>query len=192
MCPRNRKEMSKPVLAWSSKDRDVVCNSIIITVAPEAHSPFTPGMLVEEQDRFLLLGNLHEISLPDKPNWVLANDVFQQQPKKPGSILVKGVRPVKIKAIIYDIEAEPICKAEWVDSAIANILQQAEQRRQATLAMPLLGIQHGHVRVKDFLDILCKHVQQHAFQYLKRIWLIVPLDDITTTLDNLRVSVNTQ
>jgi hypothetical protein len=134
--------------------------------------PDTIDALVEEQDTCLVLGNSPVIKTPLESFPALVKKMERQKPRIPGEVMVIHSKPKRIVAIIYDINHKPICREEWIETAIINILQQCDAYQIRTLAMPLLGTTHGKIDIKTSTGILENIFIDHGPAYPEKIFLI--------------------
>ena len=128
--------------------------------------------IVEEQDTCLLLGKAPVIKTPVESFPALVKKMEQQNPRMPGEVLVIHSIPKKMIAIIYDLDQKQICRKEWIETAIKNILQQCRVYQIRTLAMPLPGITHGRIDEDTSLRILDNLLAEDQPDCLKNIYLI--------------------
>ena len=99
--------------------------------------------IVEEQDTCLLLGKTPVIKTPADDFPALVKKMERQKPRKPGEVLVIHSVPKRLIAIIYDLDQKQICRQEWIETAIKNIMQHCITYQIRTLAMPIPGTAHG-------------------------------------------------
>lgn len=110
--------------------------------------------VVEEQDTYLLLGITAEINDTTESFTSLVSRMEKQKPLVPGSILIRNEKPERLIAIIYDIDQKPICRNEWIATALQKILDECEQAKIHSLLMPVLGETHGDITRDQFRDLL--------------------------------------
>lgn len=148
--------------------------SIEIFVSPRAYPPLAAEAVVEEQDTSLVLGAADRIRDTSESYEILIEKIRLQAPLIPGRIIVKHTRPGKILAIIYDLSARPVFQPEWAAQALAEIFRELEKHRIRSLALPLLGAEHGHYPHAEFLRLLCSIIAGMPARYPERIWLVTP------------------
>ena len=146
--------------------------SIEIIVSPRAHPPLAAEVVVEEQDTSLVLGAADTIRDTSESYETLIEKIRRQTPLSPGHILIQ--HPGKILAIIYDLSARPVFQPEWIAQALAEIFREMEKDRTGSLAMPLLGAEHGHYPHAAFLQVLCSTITGIPARFPERIWLVTP------------------
>lgn len=129
--------------------------------------------IVEEQDTCLLLGNSAVIKTPVESITSLVKKMEQQNPRTPGEVLVIHSKPRRLIAIIYDLDQKQICREEWIETAVKNILQQCRVYQIRTLAMPLPGIIHGRIDEDTSLCILDNVLAKDKPDCLENIYLIM-------------------
>jgi len=143
-------------------------------MSPRTQSPLAMEVVVEEQDTCLILGAVDQIQDTTESYKALIEKIRRQAPLIPGQIIVKHTCPGKILAIIYDLSARPMFQPGWIAQALAEIFRELEKRRIRSLAMPLLGAEHGHYPYEEFLRLLCSIISGVSAGFPERIWLITP------------------
>lgn len=149
-------------------------DSVDIVVAPEDKPPFKADAIAYEEDTFLVLSTPVELNEPPESLIRLLTELREMQPKKPGSVLVKAGPPLRLFAVVHDLNQEPSWKEEWVAKALRGIFRETEQRQLHSLALPFLGTHHGSLGKKSFLILLRSILERTVTLFLKRIWLILP------------------
>jgi hypothetical protein len=138
-------------------------------LAPPERPPFEPRVRVLEEDTWRILSAPAEASLRQEHPIRLMTAVYDDAPAAPGSVLV-GRRGWQ--AVVYDLDAEPICREQWVADALANILEKARRLGYPSLALPLLGTTHGGLPAERVLALLIAAlVSAQQPTTLRRLWL---------------------
>ena len=175
-----------PQLVWDINLSCVRINDINIVVAPKAVPPFDIDAVVEEQDTALILSQSGNITEPDnKPAWFLANKLESQPLLKPGSVIKKDGKTIRLLAIVHDLDMEPSWSSEWVAQALDNIIKVSHTQEISSIQLPVLGAQHGRFHLQDFLQLLVIAIKK-SHGKLKKIWLIVSQQDCSRTLSFLK------
>ncbi len=159
---------------------------IQVVAAPKNSPPFKVEAIAAEEDTFQVLSAdpvVHETF--DHPVRLMTQ-VIETRPELPGSILVKGKNPLRLLAIIHDLNLEPSWKEEWIASALERIFRESEKRRLRSLGLPLLGTLHGSLDHKRFIVLLQKALEQISPTNLKRLWLIVAAGTSRSIIDMLK------
>jgi len=154
---------------------EIVWESLRIVAAPKDNQPFPVDAVVFEEDTFLVMSTETAIREPKESLMRVMTKLIETRPKKPGSILVQGKRPLRMLAVVHDLNREPTWKEEWVESALRGIFHEVERRRLNALALPFIGTLHGKLKKEDFVNILREVLETMECTCLKKIWLIVPL-----------------
>lgn len=128
--------------------------------------------VVQEQDTSLLLGQAPVIKTPVETFPVLVEKMKRQSPVVPGEVMVIHSKPKRFVAIVYDIEKKDICRREWIETALKNILHQCSLYQIRTLVMPLLGVAHGKIDRKVSMEILESVLANHQPECLESLYLI--------------------
>lgn len=110
--------------------------------------------IVEEQDTNLLAGLKPEIKDTQESYPSLVDKMQRQVSLLPGKVLIKHEIPIRLVAIIYDIEQKPVCREEWIVTALQTILAECNTLEIQTLVLPVLGEAHGDTTPERFRQIL--------------------------------------
>jgi len=111
--------------------------------------------------------------------------VIETRPQTPGSVLVKGKRPLRLLAIVHDLNQDPSWREEWIANALDRILAEAETRRLRSIALPFLGTLHGSLEKQRFVVLLRDALERNPAIHLERLWLVVPEGSSSKILDIL-------
>jgi hypothetical protein len=144
-----------------------------LRVAPPEQPPFEPRVRVLEEDTWRILSAPAEASPRQEHPIRLMTAVYDDEPAAPGSVLV-GHRGWL--AVVYDLDAEPICREQWVADALAKVLEKARRLDCTSLALPLLGTTHGGIARERGLALLVDALRHADGQpsALRRLWLQAP------------------
>jgi hypothetical protein len=148
--------------------------SIDIVAAPKDSPPFSIDAVVVEEDTFLVLSADPEVRNPHTHLVQIMTNVINTRPEKPGTVLVKGKHPVRLLAIVHDLNQEPSWREKWIESALNEIFRVTENRDLTSIALPLLGTLHGSLEKQHFIVLLSRALKRISSHHLKRIWLVVP------------------
>ena len=163
--------MKKPYLIWDSRDCCIAFRHVSVTFAPATYQPFAPAAVVEEQDTYLIMGEQQEIVEPEQPAWVLANQLDTSPALSPGTVLRKGSQPLRLLAIIHDVEQSPTTTPEWIEKALATIFSIAEELSISSLKLPLLATSCHNFSESDFFKLLLRVVAQRSTDKPLKIWM---------------------
>jgi hypothetical protein len=148
--------------------------AVEIFVAPPSFPPYPVDAVVAEEDTFLVLSADPEfVECHENPGRVMT-EAFETPPAEPGSVIVQKGPPLRLLAVVHDLNQDPSWKEEWVASALEGIFHEAERRNLRSLALPLLGTLHGSLEKKRFMALLRGAMEQTATNYPRRLWLVVP------------------
>ncbi len=174
-------------LVWDAQQFKVQINGLDIYIAPEDCPPFSVKAIVEEQDTSLVLEPSDEI--PEysdvRPLWYQANTQELQKVYHPGEVIVKSYNPIRLLAIVHDLDCEPSWKIDWIKAAIKNIFNLCAEKQLLSLALPILGAQYGKLKSAEFLKLLVSQLLLKPLDCPQRIWLLVPANDCQKVYDNL-------
>jgi hypothetical protein len=152
----------------------VSVGSVDIVASPKDRPPFPVDAVAYEEDTFLVMAADREVRNPHEHQVRLMTRVIETRPETPGSVLAKGQRPLRLLAIVHDLNQDPTWKEEWVASALDGIFREADSRGLQSIALPLLGTLHGSLKSERFLLLLRCALERLSTKYLKRLWLVVP------------------
>jgi len=161
-------------LIWNNTDCTTCILGIHITAAPGDAPPFVCQAMVVEQDTHLLLGAQTVLPDPGKPAWYLANTLEREPVHALGAVVTTGHKPLRLLAIVHDIEHSPTCLPEHIRQAWRHILQITAHKQIDTLAAPLLGTVHGHLSPSQSIGLFREALVEDPPIHLSRIWLILP------------------
>lgn len=162
-------------LVWDKSACTAQIGHVALFVAAREHPPFPCQALVVEQDTHLLLDEPTILVEPEQPAWYLASTLERDQPEhRPGEVIVRRGQPLRLWAVVHDIEKRPTCDHDDILHAWQNILRITAQQNINTLAAPALGSEHGKVTVEEALQLLNQSIHEYAPACLEKIWLILP------------------
>ncbi len=163
-----------------------------IVAAPKTSPPFDVEALAFEEDTWLIMSADPKICEPEEHPIRLMTEFIEEQPKPIGSVLVTGRNPIRFLAIVHDVNQVPTLKEEWVESALKEIFEKAEQRKIRSLGLPLLGTLHGRLEKQRFVALLSRSLIQSSFKFLRCIWLITPAGESLKIINSLESILNGQ
>ena len=160
--------------------------SLRIVAAPTKAPPFDVDAFAFEEDTFLVLSADTQVRDPKVPLTRIMTRLIDTQPEIPGTVLVKGRRPLRFLAIVHDLNQEPSWKEEWIMHALYRVFQAAESRRLQSVALQMLGTVHGSLEKRRFAFLLRSAIDGMPFHHLKRLWLIVPPGTAQEVIDFIK------
>ncbi len=173
-------------LISGSYPREIPFGSLSIVAAPKGRRPFPVDGVAFEEDTFLVMSADPVVRDPKEPLVRIMTKVIETRPEVPGSVLVRGKRPLQLLAIVHDLNQEPSWREEWIASALDRIIQLAEGRGLESIALPFLGTLHGKLGKERFLMLLRAVLGRNPPTHLKRLWLIMPEGTDPRILDILK------
>lgn len=179
------------VLPGGRRVSDAVAG-VQIVVARGDDPPFAIDGQVFEEDTWLAMSTeLDVIRSPDHPVRVMTL-AWEAKPENPGSVTVKRGPPARLLAVVHDLDAEPSCTEEWVESALYEVFMSCTKHRLHALKLPLLGSKHGNLPATRFMALLRRSLQRAVDEDgslpLRRLWLArgsEPGDELLRALANL-------
>ncbi len=158
-----------------------------IIAAPTEHQPdLTIDAVVIEDDTDLVLGSEPVARQTDEAPRRLLKRAAAARPAEPGTVVVRGGTPLRLHAVVHDLDLEPSWREAWIQSALAAVLREVEMRRLRVLSLPALGSVHGELRLDRFAQMLASTLQQQPPGQLEAVWLVIPPGTSSATLTPLR------
>jgi len=167
-------ENPRTPLSPGQRGSEVWMGSVRLFVAPKEWPPFLADAVVEEEDTYLVLSADPEVQETRQEPGELMAELLKTKPKVPGSVIVRGERPLSLLAIVHDLSRDPSWQEEWVVNALDRILREAQKRKLRSLALPLLATLHGSLDRQRFLRLLQEALERNSPEHLVRLWLVVP------------------
>ncbi len=175
----NNKYHNKPNLQviTGGLHRTAFYGQIRIVAAPEGSPPFHVEAMTYEEDTFLIMSaDPNEVPVDIHPIRMM-DELEHFKPKKPGTVVVKKGTPLRLLAVVHDVNQEPTCREEWVEKALHAVFREAERRGVQSLGMPLLATRHGRLPRSRFARLLGRALAATEVKSLKRIWIMAPVPD---------------
>lgn len=177
-------------LIWDVDKFRCHVGDIEIAIATMHFPPFDINAVVEEQDTSLVLGETDEIRDPgEKPAWYLANLAEAQSLLSPGHVIIRDTHPLRLQAIVHDLDQEPICRETWIILALQQIMDITEKRKIQALQMPLLGTRYGGIEIRQFLDLLLVKIANDNLESLNKLWLVSPEQQCQQIFEELNEAI---
>ena len=142
-------------------------------------------VVVEEDDRALLLRQQPLVF--DRPEGLitLTQEMVGESTKEPGDVVVVEGEPLRLIAIVYDVDREPMWESAWVLRAYREVMHQLDRWQAATVILPLLGVQHGHMPVAQSATHLGQVLESAPARLLQRIYLRVVDESAWETVNSV-------
>ncbi len=145
----------------------------ILEVPEKAELPRHQARVFEE-DTCLVLSADPKIPDIDEDISRLRARLEDHQPYEPGSVVVGGRNPLRIFAIVHDLDQEPSWREEWVESALRRLFHETEKRRVRSVALPMIGTRHGSLPAQRFVGLLGRCLRSASLAYLGMLWILLP------------------
>ncbi len=115
------------------------------------------------------------------------NELQHYEPDRPGSVVVQAGRPLRLLAIVHDVNCDPTWRAEWIATALRQVMREVARRRLQALGLPLLGRQFGRMPRAVWTDLLAGALADMRAPCPRRLWLMVSdLADVDVVFQTLR------
>jgi len=168
-------------LVWDYRDCETTVGKIRLAIAPATTPPFEVDAVVAEQDTHLLMDEGSVIREPEKPTWVIANELEGQKTQQPGTVIVQDGRPLRFLAIVHDVARDPTWREQWIAKALGMVFVEAGRCGIVSLGVPPLATQHGRYPMDRFLELLHSALKL-SDSSLRRVWLMLPPGLVATTI----------
>jgi hypothetical protein len=145
--------------------------SIVVAVASDEGPPFPVDAEVFEEDTYLALSADPEFRPSTEHPLRVLSEAAAAQPERPGTVVVKSGRPLRMLAIVHQLDKDPTWREDWVASALEAVFVQVERRDLQSISLPLLGTVHGKLNVERSLALLSDSLHRLQHTPLDRIWL---------------------
>lgn len=169
-------KQGKPALRLirGGKDRPLIGSTRLTVVATP--DPVAVDALVREEDTWLILSAKPAVTPPAEPLLRIMTELMAAQPHPPGTVLVREGRPLTLLAVVHDFDAEPCCRPEWVEAALAWILRLCREREIDAISMPLFGVAHGRLTAEAGVGLIARALAQWRERHPHTIYLCVPAE----------------
>ncbi|MGD2082650.1 MAG: hypothetical protein PVF91_06775 [Chromatiales bacterium] len=155
---------------------------IEVVSSPAGDPPFPVDTRIVEEDTWRLLSPDPALRPTTEHPIRLMTDLVHDEPAAPGTVLVGRHR---WRAVVYDLDRQPICRPEWVAAALGRLLALARERGRRSLALPLLGCRHGPLSWQESLGLLLEALAASG-PPPERIWVQVGRGLLGPALEALR------
>ena len=169
--PRNPLRSALRVLQ-GGRDPAARLGPVLVVVSGPDRPPFPVEALVLEEDTFLVLSAEPTVVDPPEEPMRLMTRLIETLPETPGSVLVRERDPVRMLAVVHDVNQDPSWREAWVHRALEGALQEAEQRGMRSLGLEMLGCMHGRLEPFRFASLLKSTLERMAPRRVRRIWLM--------------------
>lgn len=152
--------------------------------------------VVVEDDTYHVLSALPIASEESEPNAALLKKAEEVWPSACGSIRIEDDEfTLRMHAVVYDLDAEPPCREEWVAQALDESLRMADRLSVRKLALPPLGTRLGVLSVERFTELLAAVIERIDLHNVMEIWLLTPAEafgSVSRSLRRLGVELRTE
>ena len=155
-------------------DCEIELHSVRVAAAPQDTPPFAVDAQTFEEDTNLILSTEQIIQEPKESVDELVREMVHARRPRPGDVVVKGGRPLRLLAVVHDIERKPTWREEWVAKALGGVFREAERRRVHSVAIPILGAIHGSLETGRFVELLAEALAGAQAKHLAKLWVVVP------------------
>lgn len=125
--------------------------------------------LVFEQDTELILRMDLPAQYPAETDDRLICDALAARGHAPGMVVALEGAPLRLLAIVHDLDREPSWSEDWIAAAYAGIAYEVRERGLRGIVTPLLGRVHGRYdrqRSRALLEAALR-----AYRVAPRVWL---------------------
>ncbi len=160
------------VLAAEFPD-ELRCGRLRVVPASRDRPPFPVEAIVVEEDAWQVLAADPAVRKPSDHPIRLLRELEHLAPAPVGSVLADEGSPLRLRAVIHDLDQHPSCRPEWVHAGLRAVCGEGARRRLTTLALPLLGSGHGLLPARQCAALLREALPRVRRGQLEKLWLIV-------------------
>jgi len=141
---------------------------------PPGRKPFPVDALVVEEDTWRVLSAPPPV-LPTSEHPIrVMNRAWEAEPETLATVQVEYGPLLRFVAIVYDLDADPVCVPETVARVLEEILDLVDEHDVEALALPPLGVAHGRFPRERFDELLDEALRRATAPSLRRVWLLRP------------------
>lgn len=140
--------------------------------APESEQPFPIDALAVEDDTWQVLGADPDFRPSVEHPIRVMQALHKAQPVAAGTVVVRAGAPIRLHAIVHDLDLEPTWREEWISAALKEIFRISSECGYRALGLPLLGARHGRPSHALSLSLLDGALARPANGTLRKLWLI--------------------
>lgn len=166
-------------------DRQLHLGQLTLLLAPVERPPFAVAAVAVEQDTALLLDEEQLLLAPEASLGQIEQALGEFQEPPPGTVMLRGGEPLRLYAVVHDLEQSPSWREEWILAALENILRLCQRRQLGAIALPLLGSHFGSLTPQRFIELLCRAIHHLPPTTPLKIWLVVERAHVHPMLDEL-------
>ena len=89
----------------------------------------------------------------------------------PGTVLNRGGVPLRLFAVVHDLEQEPSTCDAWIQRALDGVLGFCADNRVVALGLDPLGAVHGKYSAQAFYEMLEQRLEVVTAPVLRKVWL---------------------
>ncbi len=154
--------------------RGLRLGALRVRAAPAHRPPFAVQAEVCEEDTFLVLSASPELEEPEADLGTLARALERWQAPTPGNVVVRPGQPLRLLAVVHDLDREPSWCEAWIEAATRTALGEADRRGLAAVAVPLLGCRHGQLDPLRYPVLLARACAGLELRHVGALWLVCP------------------
>ncbi len=113
-----------------------------------------PEVTVIEDDTCMVLNADPEFIEPRESLWNIRTKISRSPPYPVGSLVTIANNPLRLAALVYDLNQSPICTLDGITSALKQILHFIDERQLKSMVMPVLGAKYGNISFYQFIAML--------------------------------------
>jgi len=163
-----------------------------VTASPEHDPPFPVDAVAIEEDTYLVMSAAPVVREVDEHPIRLMTNALEMRPVTPGTVVVAGWRPVRLLAIVHDLDQVPTWQETWIARSLDAIFEEVERRHLGAISLPFLGTQHGNLKKRRFIELLRTSLERRVPACLHRLWLITATAVDRELLEILQPNASTE
>ncbi|MGD8330601.1 MAG: hypothetical protein PVJ49_14300 [Acidobacteriota bacterium] len=152
----------------------VICCGVRVAAAREDDPPFSVDAEVLEEDTWLALSAPADIISDPGPPVRVMTRVWEARPELPGTVIVRRGTPMKLLAVVHDLNAEPSWTEERVEQVLSTLFEIVDGEGVRALQLPMLATRHGRLQPERFMRLLRAALERRtgSGSALRAVWLV--------------------
>jgi len=143
--------------------------ALSITVSHE--QPFAVSVFACEEDTSLILSTDARVQFLEGHPIRVMTALIEDLVFAPGTVLPRRGSPVRLFAVVHDLEREPSTCDEWISQALNSVLLFCRKHAVVSLGLGPLGAVHGKRSTTSFIEALKRQLCTEPVPALRNVWI---------------------
>lgn len=165
---------AKPRLVRAGAEREKPFSPLRIVVGDFDRPPFPLDAVVIEDDTFHVLSAAPFFQEVCEHPVRILTEAFTVTASLPGTVIVRPGNPLRLVAVVHDLDREPTWREDWIVEALRTIFLKAEELGVRSLALPLPGSRCGRhsLPYERFMTLLAGVLEHQPSSHVRSLWLM--------------------